>query len=115
MSFLNNDPLPAWAVPFANYLRYNRDKGRLIWVEDGARPLPLGFSFDKRQAVKRLYFDPREPSTIKPIASKLYRRWANISKANVTRILRTLETYQLNFGRRRPPDLKNRFFMRNPE
>ena len=114
MSFLNNSPLPAWAVPFAKHLRYNRDKGRLIWVEDGTRPLPLGFSFDKRQAVKRLYFDPREPSTIKPIASKLYRLWANISKANVTRILRTLETYQLNFGRRRPPDLKNRFFMRNP-
>ena len=36
MSFLNNDPLPAWAVPFAKHLRYNRDKGRLIWVEDGA-------------------------------------------------------------------------------
>ena len=83
-----------------------------MWVEDGARPLPLAFSFDKRAAVKRLYFDPREPNTIKPIASNLYRRWANISKANVTRILRTLETYQLNFGRRRPPDLKNRFFMR---
>ena len=114
MSFLNDQPLPAWAVSFAKYLRYNREKGRLVWVEDGARPLPLAFSFDKRAAVKRLYFDPREPNTIKPIASKLYRRWANISKANVTRILRTLETYQLNFGRRRPPDLKNRFFMRNP-
>ena len=114
MSFLNNQPLPPWAIPFAKNLRYDRNKGRLIWVEDGSRPLPLGFSFDKRQAVKRLYFDPREPSTIKPIASKLYRRWANISKANITRILKSLETYQLNFGRRRPPDLKNRFFMRNP-
>ena len=114
MSFLNNQPLPAWAVPFARNLRYNRVKGRLLWVEEGSRPLPLGFSFDKRHAVKRLYFDPREPSTIKPIAAKLYRRWANISKANITRILKSLETYQLNFGRRRPPDLKNRFFMRNP-
>ena len=114
MSFLNSQPLPPWAVPFARNLRYDRVKGRLLWIEEGSRPLPLGFSFDKRSAVKRLYFDPREPSTIKPIASKLYRRWANISKANITRILRSLETYQLNFGRRRPPDLKNRFFMRNP-
>ena len=114
MSFLNDQPLPPWAVPFAKNLRYDRNKGRLLWVEDGTRPLPLAFSFDKRAAVKRLYFDPREPSTIKPIAAKLYRRWANISKANITRILKSLETYQLNFGRRRPPDLKNRFFMRNP-
>ena len=114
MSFLNRQQLPPWAKTFAKFLRYERVKGRLIWVEEGTRPLPLAFSFDKRQAVKRLYFDPREPSTIVPIATKLYRRWANISKANVTRILRSLETYQLNFGRRRPPDLKTRFFMRNP-
>ena len=114
MSFLANQPLPPWAVPFARHLRYDKVKGRLLWIEEGTRPLPLAFSFDKRDAVKRLYFDPREPSTIKPIAARLYKLWANISKANITRVLKSLETYQLNFGRRRPPDLKNRFFMRKP-
>ena len=65
-------------------------------------------------AVKKLYFDPREPATIVPIASKLYKKWANINRRNVRVILQSLETYQLNRGRRRPPDIKNRMFLKNP-
>ena len=86
-----------------------------MWFDtENPRGLPFALFEDKRDAVKKLYFDPREPSTIQPITEKLYQLWANISRRNVTRILKSLETYQLNYGRRRPPDLKNRFFMRNP-
>ena len=35
MSFLNSQPLPPWAVPFARNLRYDRVKGRLLWIEEG--------------------------------------------------------------------------------
>ena len=115
LSFVNNKPLPAWAVPFRQNLRFNKNIGRLIWI-DTEHPMGIPFALfqDKRDAVKKLYFDPREPSTIQPITEKLYEIWANINRRNVTYILKSLETYQLNFGRRRPPDLKNRFFMRNP-
>jgi hypothetical protein len=115
LSFVRNTPLPAWARPFRQNLRYDRSTARLMWYDtENTAGLPFALFYDKRDAVKKLYFDPREPSTIQPITEKLYKKWANINRKNVTLILKSLETYQLNFGRRRPPDLKNRFFMRNP-
>ena len=60
------------------------------------------------------YFDPREPATIEAITAKLRTEWANVSKRNVTSVLRSLVTYQRNFRRRRPPDIKNRMFLYNP-
>ena len=47
---------------------------------------------EKRIQVKRLYFDPREPATILPITDKLREKYPNVSKKNVTEILRSLET-----------------------
>ena len=106
-------PLPAWARPFVRELGLSN--GRLMWSEPGG-PGALRFALkaEKRAAVKRLYFDPREPATIQPITLRLYAQWANVSRRNVTHILQSLETYQLNRGRRRPPDLKNRMFMKGP-
>ena len=107
----SNRPLPAWARPFRHQLRMAN--GRLAWLENNQAP-PFAFKPDKRRAVKKLYFDPREPATILPIASKLYTKWANINRRNVRVILQSLETYQLNKGRRRPPDIKNRMFLKGP-
>ena len=107
----SNQPLPAWARPFRYQL--GMANGRLTWTENNTR-LPFAFKHDKRRAVKKLYFDPREPATILPIASKLYKKWANINRRNVRVILQSLETYQLNKGRRRPPDIKNRMFLKGP-
>ena len=112
VSLNNNQPLPAWASPFRNQL--GMSNGRLTWREQEGTILPFAFKHDKRRAVKKLYFDPREPATIVPIASKLYKKWANINRRNVRVILQSLETYQLNRGRRRPPDIKNRMFLKNP-
>ena len=111
LSLRSQQPLPAWAIPF----RYNLGikGGRLTWFENN-KTLPFALQNEKRAAVKKLYFDPREPATIRPIASKLYTKWANINRRNVRNILQSLETYQLNKGRRRPGDIKNRMFLKGP-
>ena len=111
LALARGEPLPAWAVPFRNQLGLTN--GRLTWTEVGGT-LPMALQAEKRTAVKKLYFDPREPATIRPIAEKLYKVWANINRRNVRHILQSLETYQLNRGRRRPPDIKNRMFLKSP-
>ena len=68
----------------------------------------------KRDAVKNMYFTPDEPSTIEPIWDKLARTYANVKKSNVQRILRSLETYQLNFRRRHPIKIMNRTLFSKP-
>ena len=111
----NGTALPGWARRYKRYLRV--EGGRLQWVEDdkgGVLKLPFGTKEELRTHVKKLYFDPREPATIEAITAKLRWEWANLTKRVVTRVLRSLETYQLNFGRRRPPDIKNRMFLYNP-
>ena len=111
----NAGTLPPWARSYANFLKV--EKGRLHWVEPdrgGILKLPFGTTEELRSAVKNLYFDPREPSTIEAITDRLRWEWANLTKRVVTRVLRSLETYQLNFGRRRPPDIKNRMFLYAP-
>ena len=42
--------------------------------------------------MKDTYFSPSEPSTIQPIADRMYGLYANISRKNVTHILKSLET-----------------------
>ena len=111
LALARGERLPAWAVPFRNQLGLTN--GRLTWTEVGGT-LPMALQAEKRTAVKKLYFDPREPATIRPIAEKLYKVWANINRRNVRNILQSLETYQLNRGRRRPPDIKNRMFLKSP-
>ena len=103
----SNSELPLWALPFRENLHI--EKGRLMFDN-----LPMATNEQKREAVKRQYFDPKGPSTILPIAGVLREKFANISKGNVTRILRSLETYQRNFGRRRPPNIMGRMSLKNP-
>ncbi len=109
---LNNDfQLPKWAVPLILQLSASED--RLFFNVDG-KDLPFAFQFEKRKAVKKLYFNPKKPSTIQPITDALRGKYCNITKRDVTRILRTFETYQLNFQRRRPPKILGRMSMQNP-
>ena len=103
----SNSELPVWAQPFREHLRL--EKGRLMFDD-----LPMATNEEKREAVKRQYFDPKGPSTIVPITDLLREKFANVSKGNVTRILRSLETYQRNFGRRRPPKIMGRMSLKNP-
>jgi hypothetical protein len=68
----------------------------------------------KRSLVKGMYFAPQEPATIESITGKLRKAWCNISRRNVRTILRSLETYQLNKGRRKPATVKTHTVYRNP-
>jgi len=76
--------------------------------------LQMATTEEKRDAVKRHYFDPKGFSTILPITDKLRETYANITKGDVQRILRSLETYQRNFARRRPPRVMGRMILKNP-
>ena len=112
MAVLNGTELPPWAIYFYDNLTVKNNV--LHWREEGARDLPFAGAQKKRDLVKNMYFDPRQPATIAPITFKLRESHANVTKQDVTRILRSFETYQLNFARRRPPDIKNRMFLYNP-
>ena len=103
LAIRQGSPLPAWATPFRFQLGIKG--GRLTWFENNDT-LPFALKDEKRAAVKKLYFDPRQPATIRPIASVLYKKWANINRKNVRNILQSLETYQLN--------IKNRMFLKGP-
>ena len=107
LAFMNNTELPAWTNPFKDYLTYKA--GHLYF--GGKRML---MPSEKRIQVKRLYFDPREPATILPITDKLREKYPNVSKKNVTEILRSLETYQINFARRKPKAIMGKMNMKNP-
>ena len=76
--------------------------------------LPWASDKVKRSVIKDLYFNPKEASTIQPITDKLRDQFANISRGNVRHILRTLETYQRNYRRRRPPKVLSRMSMTKP-
>ena len=104
-------PLPAWTTPFRwnLYLRGNE-----LWFRDQHVDLPMALPDEKRVEVKALYFNPKEPSTIQPITDELRGKFANISRANVISVLRSLETYQRNFGRRIPPKIASRTMLRQP-
>ena len=100
-------PLPTWAQPFASHLNLS---GNTLYYDD----LEMATTETKRDQVKLLYFDPKQPSTIQPITDALRDSYANISKKDVTNILRSLETYQLNFRRRLPPKVSGRMNLTKP-
>ena len=102
-----NLELPKWAVFFENQLTFDSKnvyfEGKLLATQE-----------DKQRLIKRMYYDPKGPSTIHPITNQLRKEWANISKGNVRKILRTFETYQLNFRRRRPPKIMGKMQLKGP-
>ena len=106
MSLSSGSELPTWAVPFSGEL--TAKNGKLYF--DGLRML---LKNEKRNAVKRLYFDPKGATGIQPITDEL-RKYANVSRGDVSRILRSLETYQLNFGRRLPPKVMGKMSLLQP-
>ena len=68
---------PVWAEPFKEQLVIRG--GRLYF--DNKRML---LKDEKRHAVKRLYFDPKEPTGLQPITDAL-RQFANVSRGDVSR------------------------------
>ena len=104
--------LPMWTRNFWKQLSVR--KNRLVFTTVNGKALPFALKEEKRDAVKNQYFNPREPSTIQPITDKLRLEWANISRKNVSSVLRSIETYQRNFQRRKPGNVINTMSMHKP-
>ena len=103
--------LPKWAWTFTKLLTADKDT---LYFSVRGKDVPFAWHWQKRNAVKNMFFDPKGASTIQPITDDLRDKFCNITKGDVTRILRTLEVYQLNFGRRRPPKVLGRMNMKQP-
>ena len=97
--FKNNTERPLWSIPFPEFVFKN---GK-VYFENKK------LAIDKQKIVRDMYFHPQKPQTIEHIAFELQKKYCNISKSNVRDCLRRIETYQLNFGRRKPKDLKGIF------
>ena len=106
-----NTMLPKWAWAFRKVLSADQDT---LYYKVRGKNVPFAWLYEKRKAIKAMYFDPKKPSTINPITDALREKYCNISRRNVTFILRSLETYQRNFGRRKPPKVLGRMNLTQP-
>ena len=85
-------------------------KGSKVFFED----LEVIDDQQKRDLVKKAYFNPTLPSTIESIYLHYRDSFANLSQRNVREILKSLEVYQLNARRRRPPKVLGKMSLRAP-
>ena len=93
--------------PWMRYLKGIVAKNGRLFLDENGTLLEFALKNEKRVAVKSLYFDPKEPATIQPITDKLRSKFCNISRTNVRNILRSLESYQLMFPRRKQPKIQH--------
>ena len=100
------NPLPKWTNAFVNYLSVKKNK--LFFADK-----EMLTTEDKRAEVKKIFYSPKGSSTIIPITEEM-RKYANVTQRDVTNILRSLETYQINFGRRLPPKVSGRMSIKKP-
>ena len=103
-----NRQIPAWSVPLGreNFSIKNNKlyffKRRILTKEQ------------KRGAIKKTYFTPNLPSTIVVIHEFLQNIFANVTRKDVSNVLKSIETYQLNAPRRLPQKIKSRFLASHP-
>lgn len=102
-------PMPKWCQQGSFAQKFALKNGSLMF--EGMLVLN---DAQKRFVVKKAYFHPKEPSTIEPIYLRLRDKYANLSKANVRGILKSLETYQLNAARKRPPKVLGKMNLTKP-
>ena len=93
--------------PWMRYLKGIVARNGRLYLEENGRSFEFALKNEKRLAVKKLYFDPKEPATIQPITDKLRESYCNISRTNVRNILRSIESYQLMFPRRKHPKIQH--------
>ena len=103
-------PRPPWTINVKGL----EQKGPTLLLNENGRTRPFALSNQKRNAVKRMYFDPKKPSTIQPITDALRHDFCNISRKNVRNILRSLETYQLMRPKRTPPKIQHHTLYTKP-
>jgi hypothetical protein len=84
-AILHSMELPKWAAPYASQLSVQGDR---LYFDVFGKPMPFAYSSEKREKVKRLYFDPKKASTIQPLTDALREMYCNITKRDVTTILK---------------------------
>ena len=98
---------PKWANLFPGNLSVSKNRAYF----DG---LPILLKEERRQKIKETYFNPSLPVSIYGIHDHLRKEYANITRRNVTTVLRSLETYQRLATRRLPHKITGRIEVFSP-
>ena len=98
---------PAWANLFPGLL--TKDKNRVYF-----EGLPVLLRDEKRRIIKKTYFDPSLPLSVYNIHDHLRKKYANVTRRNVTSVLRTLEVYQRMRSRQLPQKITGRVEVYSP-
>jgi hypothetical protein len=106
-----NGILPPWTRNLSKFLSVQNNS---LFFREGQILLKFALKDEKRRAVKLSYFDPKLPATILPITLYLREKYCNITKKEVTTILRSLETYQRQFRRYQHPKILSSTFFSKP-
>ena len=108
-ALVRNQRLPKWCEQ-GNFAKRFQMKGKKLFFEE----LEVLTTEQKRKLVKDSYFNPEKPSTIEKIYLFYRDKYANMSKRNVRDILNSIETYQLNHRRQRPPKVLGKMNLTAP-
>ena len=76
--------------------------------------LPIVLKAKRKQLIKECYFNPAKPTSQYQIHAYLQKRYANITRKQVTRTLHTLETYQRLRTRQLPNKVTGRIEVYSP-
>ena len=98
---------PKWANLFPDNLSVSKSRAYF----DG---LPILLKDERASRIKQTYFDPALPISIYNIHDYLRKRYANITRRNVTNTLRTLEVYQRMSTRQLPKKITGRVEVYSP-
>jgi len=86
-AILHSMELPKWGARYASQLSVQGDR---LYFDVFGKPMPFAYSSEKREKVKRLYFDPKKASTIQPLTDALREMYCNITKRDVPKNPRDL-------------------------
>ena len=107
MALQTNGQIPTWAIPLRQSFQFSG--GKLLFENLEVLTKEL-----KRTVIKKTYFSPQLPSTIEPITDFLKPLFANITRNDVRKVLKSLYTYQINQPRRLPKKVKSKFMATYP-
>ena len=106
LEYLTGTP-SSWANLFPENL--SKDKDRVYF--DG---LPVLLKAEKKRIIKKAYFNPGLPVSIYGLHDHLRKKYANLTRRDVTNTLRTLEVYQRMRARQLPKKITGRIEVYRP-
>ena len=98
---------PKWANLFTNHLKVEQNR---LYFDNK----PVLLKDERRKVIKESYFNPEKPVSIYAIHDDLRTTYANVTRRNVSNVLRTLETYQRLKTRTLPQKITGRIEVYSP-